>query len=433
MTAEDKPPNFQPTVKLPDCAIVTCYDQAGVPIDFLLLPVANTEPARRQEQIDHAYQVQELADRLISPDQLMDVKAGASVCIAVAERAARLVSTNMSRIYIKRQEVEETAITFSYDVADTDIVPTSKDEAMRVIAADAVRRMSGEVWAELIESVSGDLNAIAFVCRHVFVSVLLDVEKEHGDAAALSDVDLIRLFNEYRRRNVADYYYNRAVFFYADAIAGNYLESAAPADWPIERLRNFVGFKLSDKDGSSFSVTIRGGNLDELSKIFKERPPEVILSLGDSQSVMQGTVRFNAGEHDIKRLTVKSPLTTWGGARNVKVANLPESVRQALGGRYVELRNTLTKLKGDAKTAYEFHGNDWQQYILKKYPILERHLDLLNKINPYSALSDSEGSLKDPWQIAIEIAARETIPNYKKNSTGAVALKQAAILSPEEN
>ena len=39
---------------------------------------------------------------------------------------------------------------------------------------------------------------------------------------------------------------------------------------------------------------------------------------------------------------------------------------------------------------------------------------------------------KAPWEIAIEIAARETILNYEENSVGADALKNAAIM-PKEN
>lgn len=122
---------------------------------------------------------------------------------------------------------------------------------------------------------------------------------------------------------------------------------------------------------------------------------------------------------------------TSGGARNVKVADLPEKVRVALGARYEVLRDALRNVKQDAKT-FASATDDWLRLVLKKYPVLETHPDLLDQINPYPVPRDADASDKilDPWEIAIEIAARETIPNYQHVS--ADSLKKAAILPKKD-
>ena len=86
----------------------------------------------------------------------------------------------------------------------------------------------------------------------------------------------------------------------------------------------------------------------------------------------------------------KLPSRGRGGRRNVKVADLSEPVRKALGRRYAELKNNLTNVKQDAKTAFKLVGEeDWRNTILKNYPILRNYPDLLEKINPYDVPSDS--------------------------------------------
>jgi hypothetical protein len=113
----------------------------------------------------------------------------------------------------------------------------------------------------------------------------------------------------------------------------------------------------------------------------------------------------------------------------VKVANLPGNVKKLLGKRYVELGDALTNLKRDAKTLASA-TQDWQRLVLNKYPILETHPDLLDQIDPYPVPSDADASdrILAPWEIAIEIAARETIPNYAHSSVSSDSLKRAAIL-----
>lgn len=124
-----------------------------------------------------------------------------------------------------------------------------------------------------------------------------------------------------------------------------------------------------------------------------------------------------------------------GGARYIKAANLPEDVKRALGKRYIELRDSLTNVKKDAKTALEYVGNDWRNRILNKYPILENHPDLIEEINPYKPPNDAEASDAEraPWEIAIEIAARETIPDYTPRRVSGETLKKHAIFPDKEN
>lgn len=130
----------------------------------------------------------------------------------------------------------------------------------------------------------------------------------------------------------------------------------------------------------------------------------------------------------------RNPLRTWktkrGGAHNVKVADKPAHIRKALGKRYVELRDCLTNVRKDAKSLATFLGDGWREQVLKKYPIFEKHLDLLEEIAPYREPSNPEASDGEmaPWQITWEIAARETIPDYVNRSVSADALKKTAIL-----
>lgn len=123
------------------------------------------------------------------------------------------------------------------------------------------------------------------------------------------------------------------------------------------------------------------------------------------------------------------PPGTWGGSCHIKVANLSKATRKALGKRYIELRDSLTKIKREIKVAYESDGEGWRRHILRKYPVLKKHRDLLEALNLYNAPDDEEGSGgKEQWQVAIEIAAREVIPKYKKNDVGPDSLRKAAII-----
>jgi hypothetical protein len=123
----------------------------------------------------------------------------------------------------------------------------------------------------------------------------------------------------------------------------------------------------------------------------------------------------------------------WGGRRNIKVADLPEDVKKALGKRYAELGEGLRPVRQDAKTLAST-VRDWKAFILAKHPILNSHPDLLEQIDPQAAPSDEDASerIMAPWQIAIEIAARETIPDYEHYSVSSDALKRAAIIPTKE-
>ena len=130
-------------------------------------------------------------------------------------------------------------------------------------------------------------------------------------------------------------------------------------------------------------------------------------------------------DEGMKLLLLVSERMTRGGRRNVKVANLPEEIRRALGRRYVELKDDLTTVRRDVQALIRLN-QDWRPAILKdpNYGVLKDHPDLLEDLQLRGGL--------DPWQIAIEIAAREAIPNYENNGVSANTLKSIAIL-PDDN
>jgi hypothetical protein len=125
---------------------------------------------------------------------------------------------------------------------------------------------------------------------------------------------------------------------------------------------------------------------------------------------------------------------THGGPNNVKVANLPKHIKEALGSRYVGLLHELENVKQDAKTFFRTEGDKWRSKLLDLYQILESHDDLLKDIHPYFVPSDSEATnrIYEQWEIAIEIAAREKIPNYIRRSVTPRSLKNCAVL-PDNN
>lgn len=120
-----------------------------------------------------------------------------------------------------------------------------------------------------------------------------------------------------------------------------------------------------------------------------------------------------------------------GGPHNVKAKNWARQVKERLGKRYAELKCSLMRVKRDAKVAQRRHRETWGEELLKEYPILENHPDLLRELIP----SNYDGSgIKEQWEIIIEIAARETVPRYYESviadsnkRVGAESLKKAAI------
>jgi hypothetical protein len=140
---------------------------------------------------------------------------------------------------------------------------------------------------------------------------------------------------------------------------------------------------------------------------------------------------YNLALHD-KGIFVKP---SHGGARNIKVANQPEDIKRALGKRYLELKDSLTSVKQDAKAAAEYLGSEWRNRILSNYPILKNHPDLVEEIDPHKVPSDPDASDREmaPWEIAFEIAARETIPDYTHRSVSGETLKKHAIFPGKEN
>jgi hypothetical protein len=194
------------------------------------------------------------------------------------------------------------------------------------------------------------------------------------------------------------------------------------------------------------SAKTLGSNLQQATAMVLEKAIKAAMFSGSNElQEMLGRPEQKYSAKEIKDFIFQSDWArlkpfigvTTGGARNVKVADLPKETRRALGKRYEELRDALRNMKQDAKT-FASATDDWRRLVLNKYPILETHPDLLDQIDPYRVPRDAAASDKilDPWEIAIEIAARETIPNYEHVS--ADSLKKAANLpkkakSPSRN
>ena len=156
----------------------------------------------------------------------------------------------------------------------------------------------------------------------------------------------------------------------------------------------------------------------------------VVIDLGDFSDLdMKVSKALHEGLRLLFLVSDRLVKGTRGGRRNVKVADLPEEVKSALGKRYLELKDDLTNVKREAK-AIASTTSDWRQLILNKYSILATQRDLLDQIDPYPVPRDADASnrIRAPWEIAIEIAARETIPKYEPCSVSPDSLKRAAIL-----
>ena len=93
-------------------------------------------------------------------------------------------------------------------------------------------------------------------------------------------------------------------------------------------------------------------------------------------------------------------------------------------------------LTQEVKTLLKLHGEAWRAQLLKMYPILESNPDLVSEIEPFGIPGSPDGSgTRAPWEIAIEIAARETIPDYKerlladpKNRVSADSFEEHSLL-----
>ncbi len=160
----------------------------------------------------------------------------------------------------------------------------------------------------------------------------------------------------------------------------------------------------------------------------------VVIDLGDfSDFDMQVAKALHEGLKLLFLVSDRLVKSARGGRHNVKVADLTEEVKKALGKRYLGLKEGLTNVKREAKAIASTTSN-WQQLILSKYSILTTNPDLLDQINPHPVPRDADASdrIRAPWEIAIEIAARETIPGYEKNSVSPDSLRKTAIFPSED-
>lgn len=213
----------------------------------------------------------------------------------------------------------------------------------------------------------------------------------------------------------------------AENVAFKYLQQLNPAEIPFQELQRIVrgGLDLL----INISTTELRGIIGAIEKEITSEKNIVLRISGDGR-------RISIELPDMPKVSQETFIEMYsslgrGGRRNVKVASLSRETKKALGKRYEELRDGIRHIKHNAKVMASVN-NDWSLQIFEYYPVLSEHQDLLKHVDPYLVPEDANASEKilDPWEIAIEIAARETIPNYKKNSVSADILRQAAILSP---
>jgi hypothetical protein len=212
--------------------------------------------------------------------------------------------------------------------------------------------------------------------------------------------------------------------------AREFLESYDFASWRYEDLARFMDLELTydhlDYSDPADPINVKKERADKvLKKLLNvgSEPQLTWFNKGDSVS-FQITLKTDdlsrTNLEDIKDYA-KGLKEMRGGAHNVKVADLTEEIRKELGRRYVELLDILGSVKRDAQTLSSLSDN-WRELILKKYPLLKEHPDLIEGFN-------LQGEV-DTWQVCIEIAARETIPGYRQweKKPTPNTLRTAAIL-----
>jgi hypothetical protein len=235
------------------------------------------------------------------------------------------------------------------------------------------------------------------------VPLKLFAEQQHGFRSCLEPV---------MEGTVATYL---ALTLSAGELARDYLEELNPASWSFEQVAEFLDLELAydlvEELQTPKPISVKkdraGRVMKRLLDVTKLDPNLTWNDEGDSVS-FQFTLRVD----DLSRVNMadladyaKGVKELRGGKRNVKVADLSEETRRALGKRYVELLNELKQIKKEAKILATFN-TAWQGKIVKKYQVLKNYADLIDGL-------DLIGEV-DTWQVCIEIAARETIPGYQQ-------------------
>jgi hypothetical protein len=268
--------------------------------------------------------------------------------------------------------------------------------------------------------------------RNIAGKTVLSIREKKGDDHAISAEEFMTVSNEHWK-----WVFRQTLETTAERLVSQVLHRMNPAGMPFIELQTIVRGGLNVSLMIS-PIELRGVIKGIESKVTSEKSITFQIS-GDARELRINLPEESGfSQNDIIKLLSSIGR---GGRHNVKVADLPGHIKEALGKRYVELGSMLTNVKQDAKAAFAILSNGWRSHILKTYPVLENHPDLVEEINPHSAPNDADGSgERAPWEITWEIAARDTIPGYKqmvianpKKRVSADALKKAAIIPKEKN
>lgn len=292
--------NYDPALfDLPaDCVLVEYYNEVGEPVDFILMPLSNYSSP--DAQAAYAYEIQQQADAFIDKDKFLNPEGIVTVWSSVAKCAIIMVATNIGNLYFRRSQDEEKAPTFAMTFQDAPI-PKSENEADHLIAKDMIDRIESAVEIEILYNFKQALNACAFVWRHIFSSVLFAIEREHGNLKTIQPEEGDSLFKQYHDRDFSQYY-QRAVYHYAAIEARRVVELLNPAEWPIDKLREYVGLEALDEPGSTGTIIkVDADSREELLDVLREVMQESDDSRGDilyyytdGQNILQMTTKGKA-------------------------------------------------------------------------------------------------------------------------------------------
>ena len=289
-----------------------------------------------------------------------------------------------------------------------------------------------------------------FIWRHIYFFIELAIERDYGPIEQMEPQRFTSLWTYYCRtkpvqpvpkqlRTIVnprpirefDVALDQARMLFAGELARDYLEEINPASWPFERLVEFLGYVMTREGDSYQPISVKKDRVNRIiNKLLSMGVYEPELSWDGEDGSLSFQFTFKVGDTSRVDLTeftkyAKSNKDMRGGAHNVKIGDLPEEIRRALGKRYNELKHSLSSIKREAKTL-ALYNTDWRSALMQRHDILRSHADLIDRLV-------LQGDV-EPWQIYIEIAARETIPGYfqLKRKPSANTLRAIAIIPKEE-
>jgi hypothetical protein len=374
----------------------------------------------------------------------------------IAGSAIRIIYLNVLRIMLEaaRREVrsnpalERTGLGVDMEGRE---IPESRDAAELMAHNILMERMEEKLGPAMMNRVIEADDAYGFVWRHIYFFIAMAIERDHGPIEQMGLQKFAPMWNYYFRTKIArpvpkkfrtildprpirefEVALDQARTLFASNLARDYLEENNPASWSLERLVEFLGYVMVPNSDSYQTISIKKDRANRVIKkllSMSEFEPELSWDDEDGSLSFQFTFKVeDTSRVDLAEFAeyVKGNKDLRGGAHNVKVGDLPEGIRKALGERYIELKDILSSVKREAKTL-ALYNSDWGSALMQRYEVLRSHPDLIDRLI-------LQGDV-EPWQIYIEIAAREIIPGYlqlKKKPT-ANTLRATAIIPKEED